>query len=972
MKAAAQHQAKHSSTYQRSYAFLAVTLTVAGAGILSSGRATEVVRATEGSVREVRAQPIHRSFDRIPLNFEENFGQAEPKVKFLSHGPGYSLLLTSKDVVLSVSKLSQQQAGEKSRSRDQAPREVLKMSLVGANSAAHIEGLEELPGKSHYFIGNDPKKWRTGVTTFSRVKYHSVYPGVDLVFYGNQQHLEYDLLVAPHADPRLIKLSFTGAGSPRVETNGDLVLPTKNGEIRHLKPEVFQEVDGRRRLIEGSYAIRGQHEVAFVLGPYDHNRPLVIDPQLVFSTTGIAANAIAVDEAGNSYLTGSAYPAGPQVDTFVSKLNPSGTALLYRTYLGGSGSDIVVAIAVDTTGQVTVMGETDSSDFPTTPGVHTTYGTGYVNAFVATLNSSGSVVTSTHMIVGGAPMASDRISTVDAYGVDATGNAYVGGFDDQLSPATPGILETSSGYLFVRKLNARGIVYSFRFSHVEPVAFFPDEGGQAVSDIAADSSGNAYVLARTGYDSIFTTPGAFQSRHSPPELLPNGWGTLLKDAFVMKVSPNGSLIYSTYINGTLGSEGAAIEVDSAGNAYIAGRTASTDFPVTDGAFQTTFSGGGFCDASYPIPNLCTTGFVTKLNSSGSGLLFSTFTHFFRIDPRYRDGPSGIAIDNAGDVYLTGGTQSVDFPATPDAIQAKYAGDGDAYIAKLNSSGALLYATYFGGNKFDGGSQIAVDTTGNIYVIGSTQSSDFQTTPGAYAAPTNRSAFAMRIAPDVLSISAAHFNIGPIPRESIVSAFGLNLATSTESAGEFPLPTLLGGSKVMIKDSSGIEVAAPLFYVSPTQINYQVPAGTVLGPAVVRVTSGAGRVFTGLMLISEVAPALFTLNQAGSGAAAALDAFNFAGGPFAAIRSDGQPNIISFFGTGLGADATGEDGIDVSSSVETTIDGLAATTAFAGSAPGFVGLNQINVVLPIGLSPGSHTVAISRNGVRSNFVTITTK
>ena len=347
---------------------------------------------------------------------------------------------------------------------------------------------------------------------------------------------------------------------------------------------------------------------------------------------------------------------------------------------------------------------------------------------------------------------------------------------------------------------------------------------------------------------------------------------------------------------------------------------------------------------------------------------------------WKDYPIGITVDNAGDVYLTGWTHSSSFPATPDAIQKVYAGgtcgEGnslrpcvDAFLAKFNSSGtALKYATYLGGNKNDSGYNVLVDHAGNIYLSGYTDSPDFPVTAGAYQSSTT-GGFTLRIAPDVLSVSAAHFNLSPIPREAIVAAFGVSLATSTESASALPLPTSLGGSQVVIKDSAGIEHVAPLFYVSPTQINYLLPAEAATGPAVVSVTSGDGRVWTGLMLISEVAPALFTLNQTGSGAAAALDAFTFTGAPFAATRADGQPNIISFFGTGLGADATGEDGIDVSSSVEVTIDGNPATTVFAGSAPGYAGLNQFNVVLPVGISSGNHTVVVSRNGVKSNLVTI---
>lgn len=959
MRIRIQHEVEKAPAYQRCYARLAVTLAVVSCCILSAGREVQVVRATEGSAREVGADPIARSFGRIPLSFDANRGQTDPRVKFLANGPGYRLSLTSREVVLALSNISQRRTLEKfAISRDQSTTKVFRMSLLGSNPAADIEGLEELPGKSHYFIGKDPRKWRTNVPSFSRVKYHDVYPGIDLVYYGNQQHLEYDLLVAPGADPRVIKLSLEGAESLRIDTNGDLVWSAQNRELRHLKPTVFQEIDGRRRAVEGGYAIRGKHEVAFVLGPYDRNRPLVIDPQLAFSTTGIAGRAIAVDSAGNSYLMGSAYGStGTQVDALVSKLNPSGTALVYRTYLGGSSNDEGLAIAVDAAGNVSVAGRTDSADFPTTPGAHATFSASHTNAFVVTLSSSGSVVTSTQVIVGGLPFASGGIRSVDAFAVDSAGNAYVAGFDDSLSPITPGIVETSSGYMFVRKINSRGIAYSFRFSHVDPGAAFPEEV-QSMSDVAVDSSGNAYVLARTAYDSIVTTPGAFQTVHSPPYRHAN-FTTPLYDAFVMKVSPSGSLIYSTYIAGTLGSDGVTIAVNSAGNACVAGRTASTDFPVTQGSFQTSFS-GGICGAREPVPDLCKTGFVTTLNRSGSGLLFSTYWDY----PR-----PGIAIDSAGNVYLTGQTQSSSFPVTLDAIQTGYAGNGDAYLAKLNSSGALLYATYLGGTNFDAGDHLAADIAGNVYVIGSTDSSDFHLTPGAYMAPTSVSGFTIRLAPDVLSVSAAHFNIGPIPREAIVSAFGLNLASSSQSAGEVPLPTSLGGTQVSIKDSAGVEFFAPLFYASPAQINYQVPEGAAIGPAVVRVKGPDGRPLTGLMLISEVSPALFTLNQAGSGAAAALDALNFTGAPFAAKRPDGQPNVITLFGTGLGADATGEDGVDVSSSVEVMVDGTPATTVFAGSAPGFAGLNQFNVMLPLGISSGNHTVVVARNGVKSNSVTI---
>ena len=352
--------AKRRSDYQRWFVCLAVTLAVVSCFLTSGVDRIQAVGATEGSVTEFTADPIGRSFGQIPLSFTVNQGQADPRVKFLSQGPGYKLSLTSAEAVLTLSPTAT--APQKSAVDEPIGSDVsFKMKLVGSNRKAVVEGLEELPGKSNYFIGKDPKKWRTNVPTYARVKYREVYPGIDLVYYGNQQHLEYDLIVAPGADARVIKLSFEGAETLRLDTNGDLIWSAQGREVRQLKPVVFQEVAGRRKAVEGSYSIRGRDEVAIVLGPYDRTRQLVIDPLLVFSTTGIGGNAIAVDSAGNTYLTGSA-----NSDVFVSKLNPSGTALVYTTTFGGSSWDSGSAIAVDAGGNASVAGRTDSADFPTT------------------------------------------------------------------------------------------------------------------------------------------------------------------------------------------------------------------------------------------------------------------------------------------------------------------------------------------------------------------------------------------------------------------------------------------------------------------------------------------------------------------------------------------------------------------------------------------------------------------------------
>ncbi len=374
------------------------------------------VRSSLARLPEVTQPQALQAYGKLPLSFEANQGQADPRAKFISRGSGYSLFLTGTEAVLALTRpgvsrarhrleLASTTAGQEERQAT-APA-VLRMKLLGANPAPHVSGLEELPGKSNYFIGNDPKKWRTNVANYAKVEYKEIYPGVDLVYHGNQRQLEHDFILAPGANPSGITMELKGADKLSIDSQGDLVLATGGGEVRLQKPVVYQEVDGARREIAGSYVLKGSHRVGFQLGAYDASRRLVIDPVLSYSTylggSGVDIGfGIAVDSSGNAYVTGvtvsTNFPTttgafrttlgGGFSPAFVTKLNPTGSALVYSTYLGGSGGDLGVGIAVDSSGNAYVTGDTGSTNFPTTNPFQATNGGG-ADAFLAKINPKG-------------------------------------------------------------------------------------------------------------------------------------------------------------------------------------------------------------------------------------------------------------------------------------------------------------------------------------------------------------------------------------------------------------------------------------------------------------------------------------------------------------------------------------------------------------------------------------------------------
>jgi len=687
---------------------------------------------------------ILQEYGQIPLSFEVNQGQTAAQVDFLSQGNGYALFLAATEAVLSLQKPAPA-AGDGAGAPDSV---VLRSIFVGANPQPQVVGLDPLAGTSNYFIGSDPAQWHTNVANYGQVEYRNLYPGVDLVFYGNQRQLEYDYVVAPGTDPGVIKLAIDGAESMTIDGQGNLVLHTSAGDVAEDAPIVYQESSGVRQPVSGQFVLEGDGQIGFALGAYDHSQPLVIDPVLSYSTylgTGdTEAFGIAVDTAGNAYVTGA---SGAYV--FVTKLNPTGTALVYSTFLGGANVQQGLGIAVDTAGDAYVTGNTYSTDFPTTTGAFQTSLGGQANAFVTKLNPTGTaLVYSTYL--GGT-----NIDWGFGIAVDNAGNAYVTGFSEYGDfPTTAGAFQTSYGggdsNAFVTKLNPTGtaLVYS---TYLGSSASYDYGRG-----IAVDAAGNAYVTGYTDSNDFPTTTGAFQT----------SFGGFI-DAFVTKLNPTGTaLVYSTYLGGTGDDGGWGIAVDNAGNAYVTGSTESADFPTTTGAYQTTYVFVG--DA-----------FVTKLNPTGTALVYSTYLG------AGEDAGRGIAVDNAGNAYVTGATGSNDFPTTTGAYQTTYGGgEYDAFVTKLNPTGtALVYSTYLGGMGNDQGNGIAVDNAGNAYATGFTGSADFPTTTGAYQTTFGGvfDAFVTKFAFEVQTTTALTTSVSP-------STYGQSVtftATISDTAGGVP-------------------------------------------------------------------------------------------------------------------------------------------------------------------------------------------
>jgi uncharacterized repeat protein (TIGR01451 family) len=665
------------------------------------------ITRNEQKVDKVTRALIEQVYGKLPMRFEANQGQTDARVKFKARGAGYAVFLTSDEAVL---QLRQAKADQPVKSA------ALRMKLIGSNRSSSVSGIEKLPTTSNYFIGNDPAKWRREIANYTGVRYDSVYPGIDLVWYGNQQRLEHDFLIAPGADPGLVKISFWGTDAMSIDGEGALVLRAGGEDLRLLKPLAYQESNGERRTVACDYRLGQEDQVEFRLGDYDPKLPLVIDPVLVYSTYigGIGIDAIfdiAVDGEGAAYIAGRTDSAdfpgpspiqqarGTQGEAYVLKINPEGSAIVFGTWIGGSGIDYANSVSVDRDGNVYLAGDTTSLDFPLQNSPQTSL-RGASDAFALKIDSSGSMlVYSTY--IGGLGQEG-----ATALAVDGGSNVYLTGFTNSadfpvvnaFQPARSG---SGSGVgsttdAFIAKLDPTGS--SFVYS-----SYLGGSASDSGTAIDVDTTGAAYVTGDTS-SMNFPVVNAFQATPA---------GQI--DAFVARVDPSGTaLSWATYLGGSDFDIVKGIAVNGSGDAYVAGLTSSSNFPINN-AIQPSFRGSQ-------------DGFITRLKSDGSALDFSTYLGGTAFDQIY-----AIAVDSAGNTYVTGSTTSLDFPVV-NAVQSTKNGDpsighSDVFVTKLNPQGsAIVYSTYLGGDVSDQGNSIAVDATGNAYVTGTAFSGDFPTTP----------------------------------------------------------------------------------------------------------------------------------------------------------------------------------------------------------------------------------------------------
>ncbi len=693
-----------------------------------------------------------QSYAKLPLNFEPNQGQMKSAVKFVAHSASGDLYLTTKEITfnlpmpLATPEVSSSQITLQGKGSDvlhhshaHPPRlsDAVRMKLSGAHPTS-ISGVDQASGTVNYFIGNDPKSWRTNIRTYRKVRYQDVYPGIDQIFYGNGEQLEYDFIVSPGANPGTIEFGFKGQRDVAIDASGDLILRARHSqEIRLHKPFAYQEINSERREVSARYVIRKKHEVAFEIGDYNSTKKLIIDPVLSYSTYlggsgNDAAFDIAVGSDGSAFVTGSTdssefSPLGG-TNGFVAKLSPDGTQRTYLAIIGGSGDDTGFSIALDNAGAAYVTGATNSVDFPVATSFQSSFGGGSQDAFVAKLSPDGSSIVYASYFGGSGNDAGFGVA------VDSSGSAYVTGSTDSPELSTLGNTD-----VFVTKLSPAGNarVYS---------CILGGSGDDTGFDIAVDGQGSAYIVGSTD-STDFKTANALQ---------PNFGGA--QDAFVAKLSPDGSsLVYSTYLGGTGNDSGFGVAVDSAGNAYVTGSTDSPEF--------TTLGGRDV--------------FVAKLNAAGTER-----TYFTILGGSGDDAGFDIAIDSAGNAYVTGSTDSSNFTIA-NPLQANPGGSQEAFLAKLDPAGSTLsYSTLLGGSQGDSGFAIVADSGGNAFITGFTSSSNFPTvSPYQSASGGNGDAF-------VLKVSGAETST-PTPTPS-----------PTQSPTPTPTPSPTPSSIQLMLDQSG--------------------------------------------------------------------------------------------------------------------------------------------------------------------------
>jgi hypothetical protein len=782
---------------------------------------------------------LTRDYGKLPLVFEANGGQTAPEVHYLAHGQGYQLFLTSQEAVLALRRPASGAKPAKGASlllARRAPNAIvrastLRMHFDGANPAAEIAGTNPLPGRVNYFIGNDPQKWHTDIPSYEAVRYQGIYPGVDVLFYGHGQSLEYDFVVAPGADPEAIALSIAGARKLELDSRGDALMEVTGGKVVLQKPVIYQETNGVRREIAGNYSIAHDRQIRFSVAAYDHTQPLIVDPLLNYSTyvggeSFDAAAGIALDTAGNAYIAGrTTSTTFPQMNpvsgttpadlsegtVFVSELNPTGTALLYSTYLGGSGNgsfgEAATAIAVDTASPANVYltGFTGSTDFPVStvllpsqgqpgPAGTSTGGSAFITKLAPSASGSAQLAYSSYL--GG-----DTSDEGFGIAVDGSGNAYIAGetmstnFPQKGTQITPG-QTSSAGDAFLTKIDttasgAASLVYSTYLGGSGAGSNFLPFGDVALG-IVIDTSSDAYVVGSTT-STDFPTAGTAVAGSEACGANTNG------SAFISVINTTAqTLTYSHCLSGnnyeaafgiTLGTGVPAVATKVA---YITGTTGSSNFPVTANSIPPAGT------VQFGVA------FVSLLNTATGTLQYSTYLGGTNSDTGF-----SIGSDSSGNAYVTGLTVSKDFPITQGALEAALNNPtGEAFISKISPNGNgvadLVYSSYFGGQATntlttpDEGRGIAVSAT-NAYIAGQMASPDMPVSSGAFqtslrAAGATANAFVadLPLTPTI-SVSPTSINFGTQLVGLPTAAQFVTLTNNTSSSVTLTLPPTFVGA-----------------------------------------------------------------------------------------------------------------------------------------------------------------------------------
>lgn len=809
------------------------------------------------------ARRVHgglRPFGRLPLTFEENVGQTAREVRYLSRGSGYELFLTTQGAVLALRDPVRPDLSPRHRfatilalrkahlARQGRQLTAIRLGFEGANPEPRITGMDEAPGRVNYFVGNDPRKWHTDVPAYARVKYASLYPGIDLVFYGNQRRLEYDFVVRPGADPKAIRFRVQGAHL-QVDSEGNLVLSTRKGKIEFQKPVIYQQVKGERREIAGGYTVAGNHRVAFTVGEYNHSEPLILDPVLNYSTylggsSDDEASAIAVDANRNVIVAGTTFstdfPSPASVNgfqkqplasnlngaAFVTELDPTGTQLRYSTYLAGSTPfEFAFGVDVDSAGMIYVTGTTVSTDFPTgsvITGFKPTSpanvnGSSFITKLDPTATGASSLVYSSYLGgTNGTQLIGDTGESVAA-DPQVAGVVYVTGYTDSTAglvtdtatfPVVGGFqttLGSPNGNAFLSRINTTvsgtgSLLYSTYLGGNAANSSGTTRPADFGGGVAADSTGNAYVTGVTFSTNLATTANAVELTYPA--------GNSSNTAFVARVDTTqtgaASLAYLSYLGGTGPDFGDAIALGPSLVAYVTGKTSSLNFPTTAGAFGTTGNAAG-------------PAFVTVVDTRAALAAPPVYSTF--LGGSGGDNGFGIRVDAAGNAYVAGGTSSANFPHTAGAVQQAMAAGaaGDGFISKLHPGGNgtqdLLYSTFFGGvgagSNIDQIAGIAIDPANDVYVAGVTLSSTTSfpifPNPGALQATLNgpSDAFVAKLTlVPTLSVVPASLDFGAQPVGATSTPQTVTLTNNTSD----PIP--FANSNLAFSGSNPADFASP--------------------------------------------------------------------------------------------------------------------------------------------------------------------